>query len=39
MATLWYECEECVFGSNSKKEAGKHITETGHKVTAEKEES
>lgn len=35
---MWYECEDCPFGTNSRKNADKHERETGHDVEEEFEE-
>lgn len=28
----WYQCDECIFASNSPKAAAKHETDSGHHV-------
>ncbi len=34
---MWWECEDCVFASNSERAATKHVEETGHDVFGEVE--
>jgi hypothetical protein len=34
MAT-WYQCEECIFATNSPKAAHKHGDDTGHQIHEE----
>jgi hypothetical protein len=33
----WYECEECVFATNSPRQATRHEVATGHTVTGDAE--
>lgn len=33
----WYQCTECVFGSNSAKSATAHIVLTGHSIEEQEE--
>jgi hypothetical protein len=35
---MFWDCQDCVFGTNSKKEAARHIHDTGHIVKPEKED-
>jgi hypothetical protein len=39
MTEIWYQCQECIFGSNSAKSANKHSLDSGHYVKEEKERS
>lgn len=32
---MFYQCEDCIFGTNSRKEADKHEDNTGHDVEVE----
>lgn len=34
---IWFQCTECIFGSNSHKHATSHADSTGHAVKEEKE--
>lgn len=34
----WWECDECIFASNSTKQAIKHEETTGHMVYSEEED-
>lgn len=31
----WYDCNECIFATNSPKAAAAHTTKTGHEVNEE----
>jgi hypothetical protein len=35
---IWYQCKDCIFGTNSRKEANKHQEQEGHAISEEKEE-
>jgi hypothetical protein len=35
MDTPWYQCEDCIFGSNSGKQASEHSDRTGHTIREE----
>lgn len=32
---MWFECMDCVFATNSTKQADQHMQKTGHDVTSE----
>ena len=34
---MFWQCEDCVFGTNSPVMSGRHMAETGHRVNEEKE--
>lgn len=33
----WFDCQDCVFASNSPKQATKHVEDTGHSVKEEED--
>ena len=35
MTDLWFQCETCIFGSNSKKQAAVHQENTTHAIRVE----